>query len=390
MPGKSSVQYLEDSWNQGCRYDDDDLRERCIGNSGALRAAASAIVFFLLAGIASAVKPNSCRGKWLLKYALFLCLLVVTVFIPNKPVFYNIFLQLARIGAGIFIVYQQVILIDMAYNWNESWVEKANQAEDEEAGTGQKWLTAILASCALLLKGSIVVIGLLYYYFGGCSLNIAFITVTLVMSVLVTGVQLCSEEGSLLASSVITAYSTYLLFTALTKNPDEDCNPFAGERNALGTVLGVGLVIVSLAWTGWSVTAATRFEGLESDTDIDDDLSASLLENSVGERNEAEIDDTEDACYTGVVVNDHEDAEESISDEPNKGAMLLNCLLGLVSCWMAMAMTSWGTVQTGGDFAHPNAGRVSMWMIIACQWFASSLYLWTLVAPKLFPDRDFS
>jgi len=55
-----------------------------------------------------------------------------------------------------------------------------------------------------------------------------------------------------------------------------------------------------------------------------------------------------------------------------------------------MALTSWGAIEKNGDIANPNVGEASMWMLIVAQWVALLLYLWTLVAPRLFPDRDFT
>lgn len=68
----------------------------------------------------------------------------------------------------------------------------------------------------------------------------------------------------------------------------------------------------------------------------------------------------------------------------------LNIILALITCWYAMALTSWGSITDGGTIANPQVGRTSMWMIITSQWLMICLYLWTLLAPKLFPDRDFS
>lgn len=84
---------------------------------------------------------------------------------------------------------------------------------------------------------------------------------------------------------------------------------------------------------------------------------------------------------------------EEAATRSNKGfsnSWKLNIVLALISCWFAMAVTSWGSIDTGGDRANPEVGRVSMWMLIASQWLFMVLYLWTLVAPRLFPDRDFS
>jgi hypothetical protein len=87
--------------------------------------------------------------------------------------------------------------------------------------------------------------------------------------------------------------------------------------------------------------------------------------------------------------------ESSASDSGDGGKQVsvtwkLNLILSVISCFYAMSLTGWGSIQSGGNAANPSAGNVSMWMIIASQWLVLALYLWTLVAPRLFPDRDFS
>ena len=68
----------------------------------------------------------------------------------------------------------------------------------------------------------------------------------------------------------------------------------------------------------------------------------------------------------------------------------MNIILAAICCWFAMVLTSWGSVIASGTVANPSAGHVSMWMVITSQWLILLLYLWTLVAPAIFPDRDFS
>ena len=209
--------YVVDAWKDGCdEYDTLELRKRCAGNAGVYRAASSATLFFVLAAIAVACKPSANREAWPAKYVLFFFLVLATCFIPNEPLFSPIYMNIARAGSVIYILLQQVIFIDMAYNWNDSWVIKADTAETEETGTGKKWLIAILISCMILFLGSIVIIALLFVYFGGCATNEAFIAITLIMSVVVTAVQLSGEEGSLLSSAVIVSYSTYICYVAGT------------------------------------------------------------------------------------------------------------------------------------------------------------------------------
>lgn len=64
----------------------------------------------------------------------------------------------------------------------------------------------------------------------------------------VTALQLMGGEGNLLASAVVTSYATFLCFSAVSKTPTEDCNPFVGESNIGVTLIGIGLTVLSLVW----------------------------------------------------------------------------------------------------------------------------------------------
>jgi hypothetical protein len=95
---------------------------------------------------------------------------------------------------------------------------------------------------------------------------------------------------------------------------------------------------------------------------------------------------------------DPDDPPSSTVNDPNQtsfsNSYQINVILLLVSCWYAMTLTDWGRIP-GTDTvlpsaSNPNVGRVSMWIIIASQWIMFLLYVWSLLAPKIFPDRDFS
>ncbi len=62
----------------------------------------------------------------------------------------------------------------------------------------------------------------------------------------------------------------------------------------------------------------------------------------------------------------------------------------LISGYFAMILTNWATLQTATSISNPKTGRAAMWIQAAGQWIAVVIYLWSLLAPKLFPDRDFS
>jgi hypothetical protein len=211
--------YVTDAWLDGCDgYETDILIERCAGQAGVYRSAFSATLFFALAAIAVACKPTANREAWPAKFVLFLFLVLVMCFVPNDPLFNKMYLNIARIGGILFIFVQQIILVDLAYNWNDSWVGKADAAEAEEAGSGKKWLMAILISAAIGFAVSIAGWGLLIHFFAGCTTNTAFISATIVFCIVITAAQLSGVEGSLLSSSVISVYATSLCYSAGKSN----------------------------------------------------------------------------------------------------------------------------------------------------------------------------
>lgn len=262
--------YLSEAWVKGCeKYtssSDNNLygydaeleaqREKCSGNNGVYRVAGSAFLFYIFAAIAAFFKASANREAWPAKFILFFLLVTGTLFIPNEPSFSPILLNAFRVGGVIFMVFNQLIILDIAFNVNEHCVKKADQAELEEGeGAGKKWLGVILVSSVFLILASLASIGVMYHYFGGCSDNNAFITITLILGIGLTAIQLSGEEASLFTSSCIFAYSTYLLYTAVGRNPLEKCNPQLGDDNISGIVLGLAVTLLGMAWTGYSYTA---------------------------------------------------------------------------------------------------------------------------------------
>lgn len=383
--GISISNYLTRAWLSGCEdFETDALIEGCAGQAGVYRPAFSALVFYLLAAVAVACKRTANREAWPAKYILFLFFVLGMCFVPNEPLFTDIYLNIARVGAFFFILFQQLIFVDIAFNWNDGWVERSNKADADFPGSGKKWLIAIVVSAAILFLASIVGWGCLFYFFGGCGTNTAFISLTIILSLLVIGAQLCGSEGSLLASSLITAYATMLCYNAVTRNPNSECNPQLGGDDNLTVIIGLGLTIVSLGYVGWSTTADSTLGGeknVQGDFDGDDPPKEQEKVSGVITN------------YESTTTDDNDQSKnEDIENVPNtfSNNWKLNLALGVVCCWFSMVLTSFGSIHAEGTVANPQIGEMNMWIIISSQWFALLLYIWTLIAPRIFPDRDFS
>lgn len=405
--------FLVDSWNDGCEEDSEALQKDCRGNTGVYRVTFFSGLFFIFFGIMSYRNPTFNRKNWSSKYTLYILCVLASIFIPNQPLFLDIYVPIARVGASLFIVFQQLVLIDFAYRWNENWVQKSNEADFAEFGSGNKWLQAILAACGILFTLSFTGLILLWHGFNGCATNEAFIIVTGVMILLTTVVQLFSEQASLLTSAVIAIYSTSLLFSAVSKNPNGSCNPRLGKDDPLGIFIGFALTSLFLLWAGYAATkvvsadsSSTTAHVLETGGVTTDNLEYEENTSDVAlvndEDAEGSMSQMERPLVSGVITNPESDSDTRNSHRSNRSGTLtittdvasviwqLNTVLALLTYWMAMSFTEWGTVSGEGTVANPDSGDVNMWMIISSQWLTFALYFWTIAAPMLFPDRDFS
>jgi serine incorporator 1/3 len=315
----------------------------------------------------------------------------------------------------LFILVQQLMVVDMSHNWNNSWVEKSNQAEEQESGSGKKWLVAILLSCLTMFAVTIAALVYLFVEFTGCPTNNAFIAVTLVGIVAVTVAQLTGEEGSLLSSAVVSLWATYLAYSAVTKNPDPTCNPSLGLPTIANIVLGLFVCALGLGYTGWSYTAEDKLSSTSKSTEATATTTttdaASASATTTPYQSAPEDSQGGGKKVTGVVVSSNADDEETgrigncgaaheddddenhpLNSDPGtlSNSWRLNAILAFICCWTAVVLTEWGSVKGSGDVANPQTGNVAMWMVVASQWVVLVLYVWTLVAPRLFPNRDFS
>lgn len=210
----------------------------------------------------------------------------------------------------------------------------------------------------------------------------------------------------------MSAWAVYLAYGAVTKNLDEVCNPTLGEPTPATIVLGLAITILSLGWTGWSYTAEDKLQVRpKDDGNGEDDAAANYTQQTKASESKKKVtgvvtgygtDDNNDADQQAAEQQGEETTTAPSSEEEDDGnnnnndpsqlsnSWRLNVALAAVACWTAMILTHWGAVQTRGSIANPSASNVAMWIVIASQWLALLLYLWTLVAPRLFPDRDFS
>jgi len=65
-------------------------------------------------------------------------------------------------------------------------------------------------------------------------------------------------------------------------------------------------------------------------------------------------------------------------------------VMAMGGIFMAMLLTNWGQNNGGDQLSNSDVSIESMWIKIVSSWLTYLLFLWTILAPFFFPDRDFS
>lgn len=235
------------AWQEGCPTGYEDS---CKSNSAVLRISFALTILFAVQMLGSLVHSKFYDVFWVPKICVFICVVIGFYFAKSSVFGLHGYAWFARITGFFYLILQQIILLDMAYSWNERWV--AYSTEDGEKG--QRWLTGLLFFSAILFIGSFVLIGLMYWQFDGCNDNIVIISLTLILSVIATTIQVFfSDEGSILISAIMTAYATYVCYSSVSLNPNLSCNPtISTSYQTLSTVIGLVILVISMLWTTYN------------------------------------------------------------------------------------------------------------------------------------------
>lgn len=421
-----SIGYIKTAWTSGCSSSSnpdgsDSLTKVCAGNNAVYRPSFTSVVFYLLAALASTMRRTANREYWTLKILFVLGLLVATIFIPNDPLFSAVFLNIARIGSILYIIVQYLVVYQIGMTLNNRWVDRAETEVRAGTGTGRKWLAR---STGLSIFLFVVVAALFVYTFAnftGCNSNEAFIVSSLALCVAITVGQLLSDQGSLLSTAFLCAWSAVLLYFSVNRNPNQACNPALG-RNDLGPIiLGLIVTFVSVTWTGWSYHAEQRLRLTSDDPSSAPPLAAAgnspsassttppfapapTLDASTDEaRHVSGVALVGDSPESSVIVDLEAQEKPAASDVPSPGipaeggdanrhtnSWRLNVVLASIVCFKAMVLTHWGTVGADGYVENPMSGTAAMWIMMGTQWVCLLVYLGTLVAPRLCTGNDVS
>ncbi|XP_075318398.1 serine incorporator 1 [Odontesthes bonariensis] len=347
------------------------------------------------------------HGFWFFKFVALAAVTVGAFHIPDGPFTHTCFV-IGSCGAFFFILIQLVLLVDFVHSWNQSWVEKM------ENGNSTGWYAALLAIMILnyIISFTAVVLFFLFYTKpDGCflnkffvSFNILFCIVASVVSVL-HKVQESQPRSGLLQSSFITLYTMFLTWSAMTNEPDQNCNPslitifqqiasptvtpLEIENQTTVVIIGTEEPILTSPYLKW--WDAQTILGLiifvlcilyssirSSNTSQVSKLTVAFKDSTILAEGGNSTDQSEEA--TGQVENSEQDTVQY-------SYSFFHFMLFLASLYIMMALTNW--YSPDADYTVTSKWP-TVWVKITSSWLCLALYIWTLVAPMILTNRDFS
>jgi len=360
------------------------------------------------------------NGWWGPKVLLWLVLVVLSFVIPNGFfMFWGNYVAL--IGATIFILLGLVLLVDFAHSWSETCLENW-----EASSNSNLWQWILIGSTAGMYAAAIAITGVLYAFFAqsGCDLNRFFITFNLILCIIITimcihpTVQEYNPRSGLAQSSMVAAYCSYLIMSAVGNHAHEQCNPL--RRGGAGTVEGarnttvvLGAIFTFLAIAYSTSRAATQSRALVGqhkkgalhlpDDDHHEELGVVNTQPGRTEspRYQALLAAVEAGAIPASALDEEEEDEEDevteTRDDERTGTRYnyswFHVIFALGSMYVAMLLTDWNIVKASTGQANPDQdvyiGRseTAMWMRVVSSWVCMLLYMWSLLAPVLMPDR---
>ena len=296
------------------------------------------------------------------------------------------------LGGLAFIVVQLVLIIDFAHSWSEAWQTNLRDTDNKN------WFYALLAVTFAFFALTLGLIVFCYLHYtglhaGDCKLHEFFISFNMLLCVglsvasVLPVVQEAQPNSGLLQASFVSLYVMYLTWSAMTNHPDQLCKPRLGD-------------LVGLTNSTAGVTTVSPGDGGDDAAKVNPTMDTSsifglmvwfacVLYSSIRSSSSGQ------AARLTMERSTLTDPENQGGNEDEDEAVTYNwsifhLLFALATLYVMMTLTNWYSPGKDTTIETISANMSAVWVKIISAWACVGIYVWTLAAPVLLPDRDFS
>lgn len=324
---------------------------------------------------------------------MFIGLLVGCWAIPS--VFYDqAWMNIARFLSVPFLFFQIVILVDFAYEWNASWTRDTRP---------KPMLVLVVILGIVFIMGALALCGLYFHWYAapGCDRNQFFASWTIIEIVLLTILSIspwiAEGTGGILPSGVISLYLAWLAYSGFESDPSS-CNTVK-SHDTLHLVLGLCVGALSLVYAAYNVATNNSLFGGEDAQPVNE---AAKIEEGVSRQPAVEMSppaaqSMDAAAPSPQPAGGALGATPAVEEDSRllaKRNFRFHALMCCCSTYMAMLLTNWGSMQQASDLGPGQTaydqGVESVFIKFASQWLCFFVYMWSLFAPIVLKDREFT
>jgi hypothetical protein len=310
-------------------------------------------------------------GWWSFKFILVLASFIASFYIDNR--FFEGYVVFVRITSVFFLIYQGICILSLSYVINNAVVSYWAESEGSCAGVMLIVFTVIIYALDL------VFLIFQFIWFKGCAFNIIILCVTILFGIIFTVLVALKtrEDSSILTNAFVMSYALFLSWSAMASRPNDSCNPFLGSSSNTLYQIGLGLLFTLIAL--FSISMITKGD---SDDNKAPAMTSPLVENEEDDEEVGDIPQVGKESVTG---------EEAHVFPITWPTIFFHILMMFASAYYGVLMTNWGNARIHDSYTDVfEANNFSFWIKIVSQWGCFAIYTFSLVAPMLFPDRDFS
>ena len=342
------------------------------------------IMSIMLIGVTKSTQKRSWLQNhfWIFKFIFFAGAGSAFLFYPKTQYTGEIWHFFGLNSAFAYIILQFILLIDIIHSFNTRVVRLIETSDTTRTSI---YLYMVLwVPTALFYILSIIGTASLLKMYGlrqECNNNTFFIGFHIYMCFSATcisvnpAVQKARPKSGLLQSSVVALYSTYILWITLSNEPDDQCNPnreFIYPVQPLRNVqMVVGLILAFVILFTFSIRKVQYPQYGNSQPPHQHQMASAEHESIMTSMNLIHLE--------GAVVDDEtHGVEYSYS--------FFHGVLCLAALYIMMTLTCWYRPEEGEHHSVKMiAGWGSIWIKLCSGIFSVFTYIWTLIAPVIFP-----
>jgi hypothetical protein len=368
--------------------------ERVTGFQAVYRLCAGMALFFfifmvLMFGVTSSrdARSHIQNGFWFFKYLLLTGLVIGFFYIRSENLATPL-MWIGLLGAFVFILLQLILIVDFAHGFAESWVTTYEQNESRSCFIG---LCVFTVGCYVLSVVGVVLMFTIYTLEAACLLPNFIIIFNMILCIVITVVSMHPKiqermpTSGLLQSGFITLYTMFLTWSALMNNPDKQCNPdlmsIIRTDKTYGSPMAMHSIISLIIWFVCLLYASIRSSS---------NTALGKITGGSGNGNLEDIPLSEATVSTADVETGSQryKAYDNEKEGVTYSYSFFHFMFGLASLYVMMTLTSW--YSPNNQLTELNSNMAALWVKVVSSWMCVVIYGWTLLAPALFPDRDFN